>query len=435
MGPIQNIHEALSWVRRRWSIFGITGVIGAVIGLIMAMNAEVSYQATAVIQVVNPVIAVDDEGAGAGAAVTDVTRRVQGIEQRIMSRDALLALGERYGLFEGTALSSTERVGLMRESFSISSIAAAQQGFARDGSLSALIISAANDDPQRAADIANELANAIVQQSIDERQDTAQQALDFFLAEEARLESAINTLENENAAFLSENEAFLPAAVAARRDEQGRLSDSLLELNQEISALQAELATLDTNSRRAVTQRRIEQINDLTGRLREQSTLITNRIAEIQEILLRAPEIEQQILATERRMEQLQSQLSSAAASRRDAELGARIEVDQQAERFELLESALVPEFPVSRSRKVVALMGLIGGLFVGIVLAYALEWFNPVMRTSQRMERDLDLRPVVSIPYTMSLAEQRRRQRIWMLGIGVLIAGLVAVAFLMGLF
>ncbi|WP_323035173.1 GumC family protein [Pararhodobacter sp.] len=433
MGPIQNLHELLSWLGRRWQVIALITAMGVVAGLIMAMQTERVYSASAVIQVINPVIAVGDEG---GSATTpDVTRRAQIIEQRLMSREALLDLADRFDLFEGVPLSTVEQVGLMRESMSISAIAAAQQGFTRDGSLSALIVSASNSDPVKAAAIANFLADSLIRESESDRQNEAQQTVDFFRAAEERLETEIAALEIEIATYSSENEGYLPAAIAIRRAEQGRMADSLLALEQEVSIRRNELAGQDTGSTRAVTQRRVAQLTDEIAQLTHQSDVLSTRMAEIQAVLEAAPVVEQQLIAMNRRMEQFQAQLTSAADRRREAELGARIEVDQQAERFELLERALVPDYPISRSRKKVALMGVIGGLMLGLMLAYAMEWLKPVMRTAQRVERDLQLRPVMSIPYAMPAVERRRRKMIWAAGLVVLIAGIATVAKLLGIF
>lgn len=434
MGPIQNLHELISWLRRRWRIMAMAAVLGAVAGVIVAMQSERVYSASAVIQVINPVIAVGDDG-GAGATPPDITRRVQIIEQRLMSREALLELAQRFDLFDGAPISPVEQVGMMRQSFSISAIAAAQQGFSRDGSLSALIVSASNGSPEIAAAIANDLANALVRESVSDRQSDAQQALEFFRVEETRLEETIARLENDIATFRSENEGHLPAAVTQRREERGRLADTLLELQQEISARRNELDGQDTSSRRAVTQRRIAELNDEITQLSQQAAVITARIDDIQQVLQTAPTIEQQLIAMNRRMEQFQAQLTAAAERRREAQLGARIEVDQQSERFELLEAALVPEYPISRSRKKVALIGLIAGIAMGVFAAYGMEWLHPVMRTAQRVERDLQLRPVISIPYTMPVFERRRRQLIWGFGFVILIAGLAVGGVVVGLF
>lgn len=422
MGPILNLHEVLSWLRRRWQTIAVLAVLGAMAGVVMAMNSERVYTANAVIQVINPVVDVDS-----GGNAPDVTRRVQIIEQQLMSRDALLELAEQYRLFDGMPLSPIEQVGMMRESFSISAIAAAQQGFTRDGSLSALIVSASDDDPTVAAAIANDFADRLVQQSATDRRSDTQQALEFFIAEENRLETEIAALESEIAIFRSENEQLLPAAAAIQLEERGRLAENLLELQQEISARRSELASLDPDSPRALTRRRVAELNDEIGQYNLQAAVVNDRLREIQSLLQASPEIERELSALNRRMEQFQEQLTNAAERRREAELGARIEVGQQSERFELLERALVPDYPVSTSRKKIAAMGLIAGIMGGLMLAYLMEWLNPVMRTAQRFERDLQLRPVVSIPYEMTSEERRRRQSIWTIGIVILIGGLIA--------
>jgi uncharacterized protein involved in exopolysaccharide biosynthesis len=208
----------------------------------------------------------------------------------------------------------------------------------------------------------------------------------------------------------------------------------LLELQQTLTGRQNELATQDQSSQRAVTQRRIQQLNDEIEQLTLQSAALNGRIGEIQSILEAAPRYEQQLIALNRRMEQLQDQLTAAAERRREAELGSRIEDDQQSERFELLEAALVPEHPISTSRKKIALMGVLGGLGLGLFVAYIVEWLQPVLRTAQRMERDLQLRPVISIPFSMPVRERRRRHLIWGFGIAVLIGAALMVAALSGL-
>lgn len=428
MGPIQNLQEIFSWLRRRWRPMAIFLLLGAVAGVMMAINSPRIYSANAVIQITNPVIAVDAAGA------PDVTRRVQTIEQRLMSREALLALAARYHLFDGQAIGQNEQVALMRQSFSITSIAAAQQGPARDGSLSAVIVSASDDDPEVAAAIANELAEAVVRESDSARQSNAQQTLEFFRAEEDRLQAAIDGLESEIATFRSEHEAYLTDAIAQLRDEQARLAEDLLGLQQQVSAKRNELAALDATSGRAVTQRRMAELSDEINQLTQQAGVLSARIGEIQGVLRSAPGYQQQLIAMDRRMEQLQAQLTAAADRRREAELGARIEDDQQAERFVLLERAVASDQPVSRSRTKIAAVGVIGGLMAGMALAYALEWMNPVMRTAARMERDLRLRPVISIPYTTPASERKRRSRIWAFGLLVLAVALFGLARMMGL-
>jgi len=276
MGPIQTLHELLSWLRRRWKIMVLCLVIGALGGLLAALRVERVYTANAVIQIINPVIVTGEEG---DASTPDVTRRVQMIEQRLMSREALLDLAQRFNLFDSRPFTPAEQVALMRQSFSITSIAAAQQGFTRDGSLSALIVSASDANPQLAAAIANDLANALLRESTDSRQTNALQTVEFFRAEEDRLQAAISGLEDRIAEFSGANEAYLPAATAVLREEGGRLATSLLEVQQTLATLQSELSGQDGATQRVVTRRRTQEINDGIGQANLQAAVLTQRAA------------------------------------------------------------------------------------------------------------------------------------------------------------
>ncbi len=425
MGPIQSIPEFLSFLRRRGFMIAVISLLGILGGIIAALNSERVYSATAVIQVINPII----NGEGGSVSVT-LARRLQTIEQQLMSRENLLDLARRYDMFQDLNLSPTEQVVLLRQSINIQNIAAVHTGFASDGSLSGLMITTSASDPTVAAAISNELADLLLSQSTASRQESAQAALRFFQQEEERLQARIAALDDQIADFQTENEGLLPGAQAQRREDLSRLEAGRLEIERDIVQLRSELSSLDASSGRTVTRRRISQINDEISRREDETALISARIDAIRAELARAPEVERQITAMERTMTQLQAQFASAAERRREAELGLRIEDDQQSVRFVLLEAALVPEHPVSTARRRIALIGAMSGIMLGFGLALLRELLNPVMRTARQMERELQLRPVISIPYTRSDVEIRRRRIVWGMGLGLLLI----VAFLLAL-
>jgi uncharacterized protein involved in exopolysaccharide biosynthesis len=429
MGPIQTLPEIRSWLIRRGPLIALVAFVVGMAGILWALNQDRIYRASAVIQVLNPVIDPRDAN-----ATNTIIRRVQAIEQRIMARDNLLELGERHGIFDGTDLSATDRLNIMRLSIQIEAVAAAQAGFSRDGSLSALIVSASAPTPEGAAALANDLAEDVVRENAEQRRDRAQSALRFFTAEEARIEGLIIELEAEIAAFQAANEDFMPGALSLRRDELGRLSESRIEGQREIAQYRAELATLDADAGRVVTQRRITQLNDLIRQKMQELDALTGRMDEIRFHFQRGTEVDRELSSLNRRMTQLQGQLTNAAERRREAEIGARLEGDDQSDRFILLEAALPPDYPISRSRKVLVAAAVMAGLFLGAALAYAAEWLNPVLRNAAMFERELQLRPVVSLPFQMPVRERRRRRAIWAGGLGVLTAMALALAFALGL-
>lgn len=420
MDPIQTWQEFVSWLYRRARLIAFVGFLGLLGGLFAALSSERVYSAIAVLQVINPVIGEDGTGSG--------QRRAQMIEQRLMARDNLLELAERHAVFEGTALSSIERVAALRQSISIESVAAAPSG--PGGALSAIIITVNLGDREIVADIANELAESVVAQSASAARERAQQALSFYRQEEERLEAAISDLEDEIIAFQIENEALLPGAMTLRRDELHRLEESRLTLERQLSQLQGERSVLEADAGRAVSRRRIAELDEQIGQRESDMQLIDLRIAQTRDRFQEAPGIARELGNLERRMEQMQAQLASIAQQRRAAELGQRIEVDEQSERFVLLEAAIAPEYPVSRSRRALTMLGAIAGLMGGVVIAFAVEAMNPVLRTAQRMERELQLRPVISIPLTPSPRETRRRRMAWVFfGAGILAAAALVLA------
>ena len=76
-----------------------------------------------------------------------------------------------------------------------------------------------------------------------------------------------------------------------------------------------------------------------------------------------------------------------------------RLEQAQQAERFTLLERALVPQYALGSGGKKLALLGSVASLFGALLLAFGLDLLHPVVRSSAQMERQLGLRPVIAIP------------------------------------
>lgn len=420
MGPIQSLDEVRRWLLRRFRLIAFVTLLVGVAGVLAAMNTDRVYRASAVIQVLNPVIA-----SGEAADPNTVTRRVQAIEQRLMARDNLLNLGTAHGMFAGTALSPTEQMLLMRQSIQIEAVAAAQAGFSRDGSLSALVISASARTPEAAAALANDLADDVVRENAATRRDRAQAALRFYQGEEARIDALIADLEAEIAAFQTRNEAFMSGALTLRREEMSRLTENRLDLEREIGQARGELATID-GAARAVTLRRVGQLNDLIAQRSAEMATLSRRIDEIQGMFLRGAELELELSSMHRRMAQFQTQLTSAVERRREAEIGARLEGDDQSERFLLLESALPPDYPVSRSRKLIVVAAGVAGVMLGLGLAYLAEWLNPVLRTAAMFEREVQLRPVISLSYQIPARERRRRRAIWAFGLAVpVLAGL----------
>ncbi|MFD1807704.1 hypothetical protein ACFSHQ_04625 [Gemmobacter lanyuensis] len=98
---------------------------------------------------------------GAGdAATTEIARLLQTIEQRLTTRDALLAVMDRHGLFtDAPGMSVEQKLFALRSAVTFQSIASAsQQTFGQPTSVSALLITARLGTAEQAARVANDFA-------------------------------------------------------------------------------------------------------------------------------------------------------------------------------------------------------------------------------------------------------------------------------------
>ncbi|APX22788.1 MAG: chain-length determining protein [Rhodobacteraceae bacterium] len=412
MNQFQSFGEVLAALRRRMFLILLVTVLGCGLSLWVALNQTKIYEAGAVVQIEEG--QVPDSLAGASAQNRNASRSVQLIEQRLMSRDNLVRLMNNNGLFAGDpTMTVSERVGLMRDAIRIDEIRAETSGYqAMQQAPSGLLITVTLDDPEKAANLANELMYTVIDQSRNRSASSARETLKFFEDEAARVEAEIEKAEARIATYKQDNADALPSGMTALRAQLSTLEDSLLELDREI-------VTMQSNS----TRQREEVLSRQIALLQEQKALVESRIASIEATILKAPEIERELSALERNLERLQDQYSVITRRKADAEMGQMLEDRQQMDRFEALETALVPEVPASGSRKKVAIMGGVASLLAGVALAFIVELANPAIRSAMQMERALGVQPVVAIPTIRTRRDRRRRG----LGIAAALAALIA--------
>ena len=161
-----------------------------------------------------------------------------------------------------------------------------------------------------------------------------------------------------------------------------------------------------------------------TSLLRQQKLLLEERIAILDAALRAAPEIERQLGAMERGLGQLQDELRVITARRTEAAMNQQLESQNQFERFEVLETAIPPEYPVSSGRRKLAVAGAAGSLMLAAGVALALEFMGAAIRTAAQLEAELNIRPVVVIPNLDRQKNRRRRRLAWILAMGAVFIG-----------
>ena len=397
MGPIQSVEELISFLLRRWRLIAFVAVVGAVLSLMVAKSQTSVYEATAVLQIEAPRI--QDERATAGSSAA---QQLQLIEQRLMVRENLIAVIERNGLFADLPDSMlTTKVNILRQATTIQSVAGVPGGsFGSGPSVSAIIVTVRLGDPVQAADVANDFAQSVLDQSTTAQAERTRETVAFFKAEEQRLGEEMAALDAEITAYKNENLDALPSRMDLRRDELASLRTNLDAVDNSIAILEGERTTLGAAQPvREVARRRIAEIETQISVLQSQRQGLDLQRRALDAVMARAPEVEMALGAFDRRQQQVQDRYAVVSRRLAEAETDQRLQSNEQAERFGLLEPAIVPEYAMGSGKKKIAVMGVAASLGLGLMLAFLREMWHPVIRTSAQMERTLGIRPIVAIP------------------------------------
>ena len=412
MGPIYTLDDFLDMLRRRAGVILGLFCLGTLVSLIWAGNQQHIYSSSEVIQIERPVIATvlarsTVEGSSG--------RRLQLIEQQLMARGNLLAVIEKFDLFaDQPGLRPSEKIDRLRFSVSLDGVAAVQEGYDSDGSISVLTITARMADPELARLVAHEFADRTRALAADQRREQTRETLDFFLQQEESLQTELAELENQLEAFQRENDLSMEGSVAFRRGEISSLNSAILALERDIIAARLERDRIDPNARAATAARLQTDIDAQIESLTTQRDLLAERRDVITASLETSPEVQRELADLEREIEQLQSQLETVAARRSEAEVGFELESNARGERLITLEEAETPDYAITPSRKKLALAGMAASLFMAIAVAFLLELRRPVLRSARQMERETGLVPVVSLPEIKLPREPRGLRRLW---------------------
>lgn len=402
MGQIQNLEDLVGFLRRHFRLIVAVAVIGAVASAIFARIRPDIYEAFAVIEVQGAQVV--QEGSPGSAQL------MQSIEQRLTTRENLLAVIDRHGLYADlTALSDDERVALLRASVSFEGIAAAGSNpYAGPAQLSAIIIRAGNTDAALAARVANDFAQGVLDMSSSGKLRQARDTLAFYQEEEDRLSAEIARVEAEVADYKLLHE--VSGVAEAQRAELVSVEADLRQLDQNLVALMEEQRQLSARgSLRTTEQRQLQELDTQIAVLTEQKAALTGRRAELATALASQPEVERALAGYLRQLDQLNDSLAVVTARLAEAGTAVKLAERQQDERFALLERALTPERSVGSGGRKLFITGALASLLAGLALAFVLDLLKPVLRTSAQMERQMGLRPIVAIP-ELDLPDRRRR-------------------------
>ncbi len=225
--------------RRRWAITGIALLI-FIIGLITALALPPTYRSAAT-------ILIEEQQIPSELVQSTVTsyaaQRIQTISQRVMTRQNLTEIMDRFDLYadDRKRYTTEEILATMREDIKLDMISA-QVVDPRTGRPTAATIAFSlafhGENPQKVQRVANELTTLYLQENIRSRTLRADETYNFLADEAERLTVQIAELEKRLAEFKSRHADTLPELQPLLRQQADRTELELSDISNQIRSLE-----------------------------------------------------------------------------------------------------------------------------------------------------------------------------------------------------
>lgn len=487
-----NLGVITSAARRRYMYFLIPALVIFAAAVGVAYYLPPTYESKSVILIESQRIPTELASTTVNA---DASERLKVIEQRLLARNNLLSIASEYDLYSDRVppLSPTQIVEAMRGAISIQQIAVSRSRNNRQ--IVGFEIAFQYTNARAASRVANQLVSSILSQNLETRLNRAAETSEFFKQQLATLESELLTAEERIATYKRDNEASLPDTLGVRRENLSELTSQIELIEQQIVLaeqaasgasnaasgeeqqlafrLQSQELNYDAFVERRelltpllekgfVAQRTIDDLDRSIAQseleiaaikaqmaqqgfsadpgtrlklLQTQKANFERRAGELQESIAKTPSVEVELASLLRTYELLRDEYSQTKTKLTDAEIGERLEQDRQAERFEILEQATIPDAPTKPDRIAIVAAGGGGAMAVGAALVFLLEFLDKSIRTAGDLERRLQLRPIAVIPYVTTRRERIRKNLRRLLIVCIALLGIVAASMIVHLY
>lgn len=382
-----DLHQYVAILRRRWPFLVIPFVLILAGGLMVIALKRPVYLAEGKILVESQQIPTDLVRPTITATANE---RIQVIEQRIMIRDNLMSIVDKFNMFpnQRAHLSVTQLLDMMRRRTHISTYAL-NRGRRGNGLTIALTIGFEYEQPQTAMLVANELITIILAEDARNRASRAQETTNFLANEVKRLEGSLGAIDAQIAEFKKSHNT---------------------ETDPQKISLQLALVMAELQEKSAVFSKSHPEVI----RLQRQLKALEKAAAQTAQVETGLDTLKNQRAALQRQLDRASEKLSAAR-------LGENLERAQFSERLEVLEQAILPQKPYKQNRKKLFAMVVGLALAAGIGCVLLMEMLDSSIRGTRDVYAVAAPSLIQGIPYIATKRELARRRT-------VLIGGAIAV-------
>ena len=377
-----NFSHYIDILKRRFFYFLVPFGLISILGLYFAAIQKPSYLSEGKILVESQVIAPDLVRPIVTATASE---RIQLIQQRIMTRDNLLSIANKFGLFP----QQSGILDLMRQSVQIKP--SEVDGPPRQGTPTiAFTVGFEYGIPELAMRVASEFVTLIVNEDARSRTSRATEAVKILTSETKDIEDKLESTQaqileiarrpREAVPEIPEQEKSQLTALAALRAELIQKTSVYSDAHPVVTALKKRIATME----KTLTQ-------STQSPAKAQST--------------QADDIE----ALKRQREALEKRLAEANGKLATARLGERLDRDQQSERLQVIESPPLPQKPIKSNRLKLVGIAFAAAAMMGIGTVIAIELLDGTIRSRHQLTGVVARHLIVTVPYMTTRADITR--------------------------
>jgi polysaccharide biosynthesis transport protein len=297
---------------RRRAILLVTVFVGVLAAsLLIAVVVPSVYESTGTIMVESQRIQEDLSSTKADSVVDE---RIEVIRQRVITRENLLKIIDKFSLYSDStrSLTSTEKIDLMRSQIGIEPLRVNTKNKRQQVTI-AFKVSFEGRSPEVAQGVANALVTLFLDENIKTRTERATETTEFLTQEANKLKSELESVENQIAEYKQKNANALPEHLQVHMSMIGRAEAEIKELEREYRAIQEEIKSLQVELGAAKESR------SKTARAGDDSSNHAEHLdklkAEYARLLSQYTAEHPDVRALRRRIEALESNESTPAAS------------------------------------------------------------------------------------------------------------------------
>jgi uncharacterized protein involved in exopolysaccharide biosynthesis len=384
-------------VLRKRKFYGLIPFVGVfAIGFAVAMVLPPTFLSEGKILIESQQIPVDLVRPTVTATATE---RIATIQQRVMTRDNLLKIVDKYQLFadQRDRLSRTDLLDEMRANTVIKPVELELIKSQPNLNFTvAITVGFMDRRPDVATQVANELITLFLDEDARNRTNRATETTKFLAQEAEKLKAELAAIDAKMLQSYRQpqeitRETTLPELMNLKAELASK-SAIYSDSHPDVKRLKAQIAALEKFTVPVTTQ----AVNNSNNRI-------------IDPVLLQRLSVQQFLESTSEKL---------AAAQR-----GENLERDQFSERLQILEQAIPPQRPIKPNRPKTIALAFIGALAAGFAGIWMIESIDRTIRGNNDLLAVANGQLIVAIPYIATKAELSRKKNRMVITLGILLA------------